>query len=597
MAIAPERSSAVPDESADPRAMGLGDDENGLVSAQGTVPAEVVSSEAAPSPGSSGTDRAPCLAEGIELIGEFGGSGFKEPPSLVRRSDGQVIQLPPLLYQVAAKADGSRTYAEIGREVSGEIRRVLDEESVRYLAEEKLRPLGILAATDGSSPHLPHSDPFLALKFKAGVVPAWLSNSLSAAFTPLFFPLIVLGVVGSFVVTDWWLFGIHGVAQSLRQAMYNPGLFLLLFGAIVLSAAFHEIGHGAGCRYGGGKPGKMGCGLYLAWPAFYTDVTDAYRLGKGGRLRTDLGGVYFNIIIVVATMGAYLVTRFEPLLLLIVVQHLEIAHQLLPVVRLDGYYIVSDLTGVPDLFSRIGPILRSAVPGRPADERVKVLKPWVRVAVTAWVLVVVPLLLVELFLVLLHLPRIFATAWDSAQKSFDSLTGAFGDGNVLGGLSSVLQLVALSIPIIGIALVLSKSAQGAGRWLITHTRGRPVRRGLTLATVILAGTALVYSWVSPDNYTPIRPDERGTITESVKVVRRLPDLPVIRSERPSTSTTTSTPAATTTTIDEGSRETGQPAVTPTTIDEGRTSTTEVTDTTVSPSTTSVRSRATTTSAP
>ena len=44
----------------------------------------------------------------------------------------------------------------------------------------------------------------------------------------------------------------------------------------------------------------MGAGLYIVWPAFYTDVTDAYRLGRGGRLRTDLGGIYFNAIFALA---------------------------------------------------------------------------------------------------------------------------------------------------------------------------------------------------------------------------------------------------------------------------------------------------------
>src|SRR5205085_2142195 len=165
-------------------------------------------------------------------------------------------------------------------------------------------------------------------------------------------------------------------------ALYHPSIFLPLFLAVILSAAFHEIGHAAACRYGGGHPGKMGCGIYLAWPAFYTDVTDAYRLGRRARLRTDLGGVYFNAVFVVATAAAYFVTGFEPLLLLIVIQHFEIAHQLLPVVRLDGYYIVADLTGVPDLFARIGPILRIALPGREAVERFMVLKRYGRVAVT-----------------------------------------------------------------------------------------------------------------------------------------------------------------------------------------------------------------------
>ena len=51
----------------------------------------------------------------------------------------------------------------------------------------------------------------------------------------------------------------------------------------------------------------MGTGLYLVWPAFYTDVTDSYRLGRGGRLRIDLGGLYFNAIVAVAMFGVWAV--------------------------------------------------------------------------------------------------------------------------------------------------------------------------------------------------------------------------------------------------------------------------------------------------
>src|SRR5205085_9640896 len=86
----------------------------------------------------------PSRAEGVELIGEYEGSGFKEAPSLVRRADGQVIQLPPLLYKVAAKADGRRTYQQIAVELSAEIKRGLDADNVRFLVEEKLFPLGIV---------------------------------------------------------------------------------------------------------------------------------------------------------------------------------------------------------------------------------------------------------------------------------------------------------------------------------------------------------------------------------------------------------------------------------------------------------------------
>src|SRR5205823_5781831 len=158
------------------------------------------------------------------------------------------------------------------------------------------------------------------------------------------------------------------------------------------------------CRYGGARPGPMGVGIYIVWPAFYTDVTDAYRLGKGGRLRTDLGGIYFNAIFGVASAAAYPLTRFEPLLLLVLIQNFTIVQQLLPLVRLDGYFIISDLTGVPDMFARVKPVLKSLLPGQGAPREVTELKRWVRIVVTAYVLLVVPLLAVSLVLMILHAP-------------------------------------------------------------------------------------------------------------------------------------------------------------------------------------------------
>jgi putative peptide zinc metalloprotease protein len=44
----------------------------------------------------------------------------------------------------------------------------------------------------------------------------------------------------------------------------------------------------------------IGVGIYLVWPSFFTNVTDSYRLSRAGRLRTDLGGVYFNAVFIVA---------------------------------------------------------------------------------------------------------------------------------------------------------------------------------------------------------------------------------------------------------------------------------------------------------
>ncbi|MGH9124130.1 MAG: hypothetical protein ACRDZ8_05300 [Acidimicrobiales bacterium] len=467
----------------------------------------------------------PKLAEGVQLIGEYEGSGYKEAPSMVRRPDGQVIQLPDLLYRLTTLADGTRNDAQLARELGEQIHRQLDPDDVQFLVDEKLRPLGVLAAADGSSPVTEKADPFLAFRFRVGVISEKTSGVLGSIFKPLFFPLIVLAAIVALVAADIWLFFVHGVAQALRQSLLHPAIFLPLFAAVVVAAALHEIGHAAACRYGGGHPGKMGCGLYLAWPAFYTDVTDSYRLSRRSRLRTDLGGIYLNVLIVLATVGVYLATHYEPILMLVLIEHLEIVHQLLPVIRLDGYYIVSDLTGVPDLFARIGPILSSAIPGRRPDQRVTVLKPWVRWAVTAWVIIVVPLLGFELITVLIQLPRIMATAGLSADKLWHDTTKAFDGGNALNGVSDVLQMVVLAIPIIGMVLMVWRFGKQSVAWTWKHTNGRPVWRGASgvLGLVFLALLAL--AWIPRHNYRSIQPGERGTVGEAAVALRYLPQHP------------------------------------------------------------------------
>ncbi|HEV7640941.1 MAG TPA: hypothetical protein VGO39_08765, partial [Gaiellaceae bacterium] len=365
----------------------------------------------------------------------------------MRRADGQVVQMPPLLYFVAEAVDGRRPYAEIAEQASQKFGRELDADGARLLVEEKLVPLGVVAPVGAAEqPELHKSDPLLALKMKTGVVPERLVNAVTTIFKPLFLPPVVLAVLAAFIGLDVWLFFFHGVAQSLRGALYDPMFILLLLGLVILSAAFHETGHATACAYGGARPGKMGVGIYIVWPAFYTDVTDAYRLGKGGRLRTDLGGVYFNTIFTLGTFAAYFLTGWEPLLLIVPLQIMEMLHQFLPFIRLDGYYIISDLTGVPDMFARIKPTLRSLSPRGETPEEVAVLKPWVRVAVTLYVFTVVPLLVFLLGLTLINMPRIVATAWDSLLLQEHKL----GHESALASVVTVIQMLVLALPIVGL---------------------------------------------------------------------------------------------------------------------------------------------------
>src|SRR4051795_7083221 len=108
---------------------------------------------------------APRRAEGVVLIGEMKGSGYRVPPALARRADGQTVQLTPLLYAVLAAVDGRRDAAEIADEVASSTGRPVTADNVEALLG-KLRPLGLLAGADGAEPELQRSNPLLALRLK-----------------------------------------------------------------------------------------------------------------------------------------------------------------------------------------------------------------------------------------------------------------------------------------------------------------------------------------------------------------------------------------------------------------------------------------------
>lgn len=468
-------------------------------------------------------DPSPRLADGVELIGEFEGSGFKRPPFIVRRADGQVIQMPKPLYQLAEQIDGESSLDQIAMRFSHAIKRKVQGQDVRTLIDEQLRPLGIVAkAPDGESVELGKVDPLLALKFRVAVVPAGVVRSLTTVFRPLFLPPVIALAVAALVGLDAWLFFVHGVTQSLRHVIYQPALMLMLIGGVIVATAFHEIGHATACRYGGAKPGVMGMGVYIVWPAFYTDITDAYRLGKWGRLRTDLGGMYFNAIFALIVGAAYAATSFEPLLLLILLQNFAIIQQALPLLRLDGYYILSDLTGVPDIFLRLRAVLASLIPGRATDPRVAELKDRVRVVVTAYVLLIVAFLLVTVLALVINLPRILSTGYDSAALRYQAIGPAFSNGLATTGVLDAVEMVFLVLPAAGLAYTAARvgrrSVAGAASWSAGHTERQAALGGVAALAVAIAA----FSWWPNGEYRPIQPGERGTLSGLLQQLSALP---------------------------------------------------------------------------
>ena len=455
----------------------------------------------------------PRRAPGLELLGVYHDSGFKDPPYLARRADGQVVQLSQLLYLVAESADGRRDEAQIAAAVSEQVGRTLTADNARFLIERKLRPLGVMAGADGSVPVLEKREAALALRHRKPFVSEARVQGLARVFQHLFHAPVVLLAIAALLVLDAWLFFDHGVAGPMRSAIYEPVLLLGVFVVTIAATAFHEIGHAAACRFGGARPGAIGAGVYLIFPAFYCDVTDAYRLPRKGRLRTDLGGVHFNGLVCLVAAGAYFATGVEALLLIVVAQHFVVAQQLLPLLRFDGYYVLTDLTGVPDILSRVRPILRSLVPWKEPEAKVSELKPWVRVVTTLYLATVIPLVVGLTVWVILGAPRLFATVFDSLAAHASDAAGAARDGEWATALLRGLESAGLMLPVLAMSLTAWRLVGLAAALVHRWTGGEPRRRAFAVAG---AATALAFvgaSWWPDGDYVPLRPGEKGTVTE------------------------------------------------------------------------------------
>ncbi|MFF0017201.1 hypothetical protein [Streptomyces sp. NPDC005374] len=443
----------------------------------------------------------PRLSAGLRLHGEYQGSGFTEPKYIARRGDGQVVQLSRLLHLVASSVDGVRDIESIAHRVSARFGREVSSDNIRYLVEKKLEPLGVTVPEGQESDEVdaPRSDLLLALKGHRVIFDERRTDRIARMLGWLHRPVVVVAVLLATVAMDVWLFGFFGAIEPVLEVLDQPVLILLVFALTVASLVFHEFGHASACRYGGARPGCIGCGIFLIWPSMYTDVTDVYRIGRGGRIRTDLGGVYFNVVFMLGMAGLYFATGEPFFLAAVYLGHFEILEQLMPAVRLDGYYILGDLAGVPDLYGKIKPILLGLVPGRKgraARKEVAGLKKSARTIVAAWVLTMVPLIIGEMGYALWNLPRILATMTRSMVEQFSGTGSALADGKVVEGLVGVLGCLMLLIPMGGVVYLSVKIGGRILRAAKRATAERPLLR-VTLCALILAGlTGLSYAWTS-----------------------------------------------------------------------------------------------------
>ena len=222
-----------------------------------------------------------------------------------------------------------------------------------------------------------------------------------------------------------------------------------------------------------------------------------------------------------------------------------VLQQLLPLLRFDGYYVLSDLTGVPDILVADQADLPLARPRAPQRARSTSSSHGCASWSPLYLLALVPTLTLLLAWIVMSAPRTFATAHDSFGLQLDRIARLAGFAEIGVG---AFRIAALVMPLAAMSLSSRAPARmglrGIGRLV---AREHPARGLVAVAGTAAAVGAIAFVWWPNGDYEPIRPGERGTLPEAVRAV------PSIPSGRPSlTPGTASPPGATATpTVERG----------------------------------------------
>lgn len=142
--------------------------------------------------------------------------------------------------------------------------------------------------------------------------------------------------------------------SNLFSFSNNINIYMIfgLFAFMLLSSFFHELGHASACKHFNVKHGGIGFGLYLNFPVLYTDVSEVWKLDRIQRCVVNIAGVYFQSYWLIILLIGFFLTGNDILRYLILIMNFGFLMTLNPFFKFDGYWMASDLLGVPNLRAR-----------------------------------------------------------------------------------------------------------------------------------------------------------------------------------------------------------------------------------------------------
>jgi hypothetical protein len=182
----------------------------------------------------------------------------------------------------------------------------------------------------------------------------WLAPNIAFFWTRTF---LVLSA-GSILLAVFMLWANqHELARSFTHALSWETavlVWLTLFGITML----HESAHGLTCKHYGGEVHEIGFLLMYFMPCFYCNVSDAWLFReKSKRLWVTFAGGYFELFLWSLAVFVWRLTMPDLLInrlafVVLTVCGVQTLFNFNPLLKLDGYYMLSDWAEIPNLQQR-----------------------------------------------------------------------------------------------------------------------------------------------------------------------------------------------------------------------------------------------------
>ena len=131
---------------------------------------------------------------------------------------------------------------------------------------------------------------------------------------------------------------------------------LILLGLDFVLTFFHELGHAATIVHYGRRVKSAGFMIYFGSPAFFVESSDSLMLDRRQRIAQSFAGPFSEFVLAGVASLALVAFRDSNLAELLfkfaLINYFVIFLNLIPLLELDGYWILSDLIQVPDLRQR-----------------------------------------------------------------------------------------------------------------------------------------------------------------------------------------------------------------------------------------------------